>query len=470
MNTVWNLGRACLLLLGLILIECARVHAGDIQLAGFDNFTTSSASASAGEASAGPFQEEAPVSKGISSTLQMPEDTFSSPCYTEMPCGDDCFMGAPGRFWFQGEYMLWWTNGAHLPPMVSTQTANGALETVFGGRTIRDGDHDGYRINMGMWLDCCHCWGVEGEYFDFSGRPDNYNSGLSNGYDNGTYFPIVRALFDPNSDPLVEPENPQISGIGFPDTVGHGPRGSRYERLLPSRRGFGSVATSKPRNGPSQDGDVPWTDSSARTFRLDAVSGYRFTRLIDGVSARDDEMDVNPASLNLWTEYTNVYNYRATNNFNGWELGLDAAMTRGRWSLDALAKAAIGVNNQDFQYFNLYRAIADQSVAQTWHQPADSFAGNCSKRLLVDTRIECNRRVSGDGAREGHDRLRPGLLVGSGTRREPNRRAHNRLSLRFVDWRNAIAQQPQSIVFLGTGTATWEVRSGSSHCRGRSLS
>ena len=360
MNTVWNLGKgAGLLLLGLILMEGARVHAGDIQLAGFDKFTTSSTSASAGEATAGPFQEEAPVSKGIASTLQVPEDTFSPPCYTEMPCGDDCFMGAPGRFWFQGEYMLWWTNGAHLPAMVSTQTANGALETVFGDRTIRDGDHDGYRIDMGMWLDCCHCWGVEGEYFDFRGKPDNYDSGLSNGYDNGTFFPIVRALFDPNADPLTSP-NPQISGIGFPTRfVGR--------VTVDTSDYFQSAGLWLRRNlraaeWAGKDGDVPWTDSSARTFRLDAVSGYRFTRLIDGVNARDDEMDVNPASANLWTEYTNVYNYRATNNFNGWELGLDAAMTRGRWSLDVLAKAAIGVNNQDFQFFNLYRV--DQSVAQ----------------------------------------------------------------------------------------------------------
>jgi hypothetical protein len=41
---------------------------------------------------------------------------------------------------------------------------------------------------------------------------------------------------------------------------------------------------------------------------------------------------------------------------------MDVAMTRGRWSLDVLAKAAIGVNNQDLQYLNLYRV--DQSVQQ----------------------------------------------------------------------------------------------------------
>jgi hypothetical protein len=154
--------------------------------------------------------------------------------------------------------------------------------------------------------------------------------------------------------------NPQISGIGYPTRfVGR--------VTVDTSDYFQSAGLWLRRNlraneWASKEGDVPWTDSSARTFRLDLVSGYRFTRLIDGVNVRDDEMDVNPASANLWTEYTNAYSYRATNNFNGWDLGLDAMMTRGRWSLDVMGRAAIGVNNQDLQYFNLYRV--DQSVAQ----------------------------------------------------------------------------------------------------------
>jgi hypothetical protein len=358
MKTFWNLG-VCLLLLGIVAAGSARGQAADIQLAAFNKMATTSASASAGEASTGPFQEEvsvskAPVSKGISSTLQMPEDTFASPCCTEATCDDQSFgfLQDPNRFWFQGEYMLWWTNGAHLPPMVSTQDAIGNLVTVFGDRTIRDGDHDGYRIGMGMWLDCCHCWGVEGEYFDFRGKPDNFDSGLSNGYDNGTYFPIVRALFDPNADPNVSP-NPQVSGIGFPTRfVGR--------VTVDTSDYFQSAGLWLRRN--LRAAEWEGKQGSSRSFRLDVVTGYRFTRLLDSVNARDDEMDVNPASANLWTEYTNAYDYKTTNNFNGWEIGLDTTMTRGPWSLDILAKAAIGVNNQDLQYFNLYRV--DQSVAQ----------------------------------------------------------------------------------------------------------
>ena len=93
--------------------------------------------------------------------------------------------------------------------MVSTVTnladylagAPPAISTVFGDRTVGDGNHDGYRMDFGMWLDCHHCWGLEADYFDVSGRPDNYDSGLSNGYLNGNLFPLVRAYYDPGINP-----------------------------------------------------------------------------------------------------------------------------------------------------------------------------------------------------------------------------------------------------------------------------
>ena len=85
-------------------------------------------------------------------------------------------------------------------------------------------------------------------------------------------------------------------------------------------------------------------------------------RMIDAVNIRDDEMDVSGPLVNTnnWYTYTNIDNFHAVNNFSGGELGLDTTMTRGRWSLDVLAKAAIGVNNQDVQLYNLVRV--DQRV------------------------------------------------------------------------------------------------------------
>ncbi len=105
--------------------------------------------------------------------------------------------------------------------------------------------------------------------------------------------------------------------------------------------------------------DVNWTDRSARTFRLDAIGGYRFARLMDYVNVRDQEMSINLAFADYLTEYTQANSYRADNTFNGGELGLNAVYTFGRWSLDVVGKAALGANYQCVR--ENYLTIADAS-------------------------------------------------------------------------------------------------------------
>jgi hypothetical protein len=354
----WKAG-ACLLL-GLTILGGSGGFAADIQCASFDSLATSSSVAGADGASTGPFVEEWPVTSAAGPALGQ-ENIYAPPCCTDTACGggrgDDCFMGAPGRFWFQGDYMHWWTSGAHVPPVVvTTQTAGGPpFTTLFGDQDVGAGNHDGYRIGLGMWLDCCHRWGIEGEYFDFLGRPIGYDSGLTSGYldDSSTAVAIVRPYVDATGtlqgNQVANPT--QFIGRVTVDASDYLQSAGLWLRY-----------NLRANEWAAKDGDVPWTDSSARTFRLDAIGGYRFMRMIDAVDIRDDEMDVSGAgvSANNWTLYTNVDDFQAINNFSGAELGLDATMTRGRWSLDVLAKAAFGVNNQDVQLYNLVRV--DQRV------------------------------------------------------------------------------------------------------------
>ena len=195
----------------------------------------------------------------------------------------------------------------------------------------------------------------EGEYFDLRGRPVNYDSGLSNGYtdDSLTPFPLVRPYVDntgtlQNNPVAVATQYVGRVTVDASDYIQSAGLWLRYNLRANEWAG--------------KEGDVPWTDPSARTFRLDFLGGYRFMRLIDAVNIRDDEMDVSGPVVNTnnWTLFTNIDNFRAVDNFNGGELGLDALATRGRWSLELLAKAALGVNNQDVQLYNLVRV--DQRV------------------------------------------------------------------------------------------------------------
>ena len=86
--------------------------------------------------------------------------------------------------------------------------------------------------------------------------------------------------------------------------------------------------------------DVDWMDPTARTFRLDAIGGYRFARLIDTVNERDDSFEFNPNQPNFLNEFTYTNDYRTVNDFNGGELGLNVVYTMGRWSVDVVGKAA----------------------------------------------------------------------------------------------------------------------------------
>ncbi len=361
MKTAWTrMKGVCLLLLGLATTGGGRSFAAEINTVAFATLAESSSATTAGTAVTTPFKEESAVApaKAVPVEPVVPPDSPSRTA--ENACQSDPFCGAPGRFWFRGEYLHWWTSGAHLPPMVSTianfsDYENGAApvySTVFGDRDVYQGNHDGYRMDFGMWLDCCHCWGLEADYFDLSGRPCGYDSGLSNGYADGNPFPIGRPYYDPGTNPDTgQPIGVQLSGVAYP---------SQYvgRVVIDTNDYFQSAGIWLRRQlraceWSTSNDDVNWTNRCARTFRLDAIGGYRFARLIDRVDAQDSEEYTVYGTDAYLTQYSEIDSYRTVNNFNGADLGLNVVYTFGRWSVDVVGKAAIGFNNQ---YVKLYGA------------------------------------------------------------------------------------------------------------------
>jgi hypothetical protein len=376
MKIAWTrLKGACLLLLGLATAGGGRGFAADIDTQSFAKLAETSSATTAGKAAASPFKDESAATPAKAVPAEPGASPSSSPSpVAGIPVNNDSFAGAPGQFWFRGEYLCWWTSGAHLPMTVATQdTTTGVFSNLYGDRDIRSGTHEGYRINLGAWLDGGHSWGVEGDYFDLSGRPDGYDSGFTNGYAGnnagGAQFPIVRPYVDPALAGI------QANGIGYPNiytgriTVDTGDYFQSAGLWLRHELRSGEWSTNH--------GDTNWTDSSARTFRLDAIGGYRFTRLIDYVNIQNNEVDTeNPAAYPGGTNglpgalYSQIDSYRTVNNFNGCELGLNAVFTSGRWSLDIVSKTAFGVNNQYARLYNL------QSVSENPNYTGGDGAGN----------------------------------------------------------------------------------------------
>ena len=79
-----------------------------------------------------------------------------------------------------------------LPPLVTTSPTGTPQEdagvlgltqttTLFGGSPVHGHVHGGVDVTLGMWLDCCNTWGIEGNYYDLGKETASYDSGLSNG-------------------------------------------------------------------------------------------------------------------------------------------------------------------------------------------------------------------------------------------------------------------------------------------------
>jgi hypothetical protein len=318
--------------------------AADINTIGFAALAESPSATTAGPAAGSPFKDDSVATPAKAIPVEPGAAECCTPsCDAGCACGNDKFVGAPGRFWFSGEYLHWWTSGAHLPPMASTLDANGNPVTVFGDEVVGHGNHDGYRIDFGMWLDCAHCWGLEADYFDISGKPNDYDSGYTLGNANGSAFPIFRFVNDPAAPGVLTPD---VVGL-VSATTPYAGRETVCTNSYFQSAGIWLHRQLLGRERSTANGDVCWTDPCAQTFRLDAIGGYRFARLID--TANEEDATYCIANLN---QYSYFNDYRTVNNFNGSDLGLNAVYTRGRWSVDVVAKAAIGVNNEYVRLYN----------------------------------------------------------------------------------------------------------------------
>lgn len=265
-----------------------------------------------------------------------------------------CMANDPGMWWVRAEYLAWATKGMYIPPLVTTgpnATNPGILgeqgtEILFGDETINDSVRSGGRISFGRWLDPCQNWGIGGEYFALEDESTNF---FAEGDEDGNpiisrpYFTVFG--FNPD-DTLKEPgENAEL--VSLPDVV----TGSVDVQTNTSFQGAGAwlryniccknvcwpecFACCDPCSNPC--GGTPGG------VRIGLIGGYRFMRLSDTVSITEDltsldEEDPGDFLLND--------SFRTRNKFNGVELGTVLDLRKARWTMELMAKLAIGSTRQ----------------------------------------------------------------------------------------------------------------------------
>lgn len=250
------------------------------------------------------------------------------------PCLTLCL---PQNGWVSFEYLGWWQRGMSLPPLVTTGVGNpaagdagvigeGSTRVLFGGEDIFEDGFSGGRLQFGIWLDRCHTWAAAAEYFELETRSESF-SGTANGNQILTR-PFTNVLNGLNDAQIVAYPGIASGGISASATSSLVGGGFNFRRQTNCNSGCG--------RGILCDG------CSTFHSRTDALFGYRYLQLDESINIHES---VNGIAPNVGSFRIND-RFRTMNQFNGFDMGIMYERCRGPWSVDLLAKLALGNTRQ----------------------------------------------------------------------------------------------------------------------------
>jgi hypothetical protein len=106
----------------------------------------------------------------------------------------------PNRFYGEADYLVWFTKGDRIPPLITTGpiASSGILgrpgtTILFGNQQINNEWHSGGRFTLGYWLDPCQEAAIEGSYFFLNQRTTRF-------FASSDAFPLLaRPIFEQNN-------------------------------------------------------------------------------------------------------------------------------------------------------------------------------------------------------------------------------------------------------------------------------
>jgi hypothetical protein len=236
-----------------------------------------------------------------------------------------------GGWYMRAEYLYWWADGMQVPALVTT-SPNGTSRTnagvlgepgtsiLFGNSGLNNDGQSGGRISFGRWLECYPGHAIEGDYWGLGTINDGF-------FASSPGNPILaRPFFDINN----ARESSEL--VAFPAVVA----GSVL--VDPSTRVQGAGLRKRWQLCGCLDCD-PCNPCCCDGWGVDWTAGYRFMRLDDSLTIREDLTSLDTANPGAFI----VQDQFATRNtFNGGEVGTILTSRHGRWSLEALGRIAVG--------------------------------------------------------------------------------------------------------------------------------
>jgi len=256
------------------------------------------------------------------------------------PCGDACGFAFPacdpcwplmqGRWRFRGDYLLWWTKAASLPPLVTTSPAGtprdqagilGLEDTeILVGGGMDMGVRSGARFTLSFSSDPCQLSALEASYLFLGEKTLTFSQSSEAG------DPILARPFfnvDPNSANAFQQD---ALLLAFPDVALDTQLRTELSNESQSFELLGRYIVFQECNR-----------------RVDVLYGYRYGRFAEQLSI-NHAFTSGPDNL-LVPEDTLVRvsdAFAAANEFHGAELGLSGQAQYYRWSLEGVAKLALG--------------------------------------------------------------------------------------------------------------------------------
>jgi hypothetical protein len=235
------------------------------------------------------------------------------------------------RFYFIGEYLLWWFKQDKVPVLVTTSTNpfdNGILgrpttQVLFGGDGIGGDARSGFRFTAGYWFDCCcDCCckeeGIEFRGFYFAPHSTNFNV-------NSSEFPLIaRPFFNANQ----QIEFAELAA--FPGLFN------------------GSVSVHSQSNLWGAEINPRCNLCCACNYRLDLFGGFRFLQLNESLRISEALTGTSAAPAPFTNSVAfETDSFGTRNNFYGGQVGLYGEYDRGPFSVETRAQLALGDTNQE---------------------------------------------------------------------------------------------------------------------------
>lgn len=230
--------------------------------------------------------------------------------------------------WIRADYLRMWEKDGDVIPLITTSLGVPADPTrlltldaaetrvVFGGEVNGD-DVDGWRLEIGTWLDATATTGIMARYFESEER--QYNFATSNDEFGFLGVPFFDDASDTEEAFNVVVPNELVGDVSV-DITG---QVDGFELLV--RR----IA------------------QTGCNYRMDWLYGYRNFNLKEGLNLQANNLDVGSGLNPVGTTIFFNDDFQVDNEFHGFDLGLTGHSHQGMWSMDFLVKVAFGSMNHE---------------------------------------------------------------------------------------------------------------------------